>query len=179
MQTRIALRTLLARIQGIDPAEVVLSTGPFGKPELAGDNDDLAFNLSHSGDHSLIAIARGVPVGVDIECNSASVDTEAIAHQFFTPGERSLFETAGAGGRRGRFLAIWTAKEAYAKGLGLGFALDPRAFEVLPVAGGFRILDSTRPEPQWWVRSLGLGGTLVGALASLMPMPRLVWTDSL
>jgi 4'-phosphopantetheinyl transferase len=176
VQTRIALRTLLGRTQGIEPGEVVLTTGLFGKPELAGNYDELTFNLSHSGDDSLIAIARGFPVGVDIERDSTIVDTEAIARHFFTPGERSLLETASPGERRRRFLAIWTAKEAYAKGLGLGFALDPTAIEVRPVAGGFRVFDSTRPKSRWWVRSLRLGHMLVGALASPMPVPCLDWS---
>jgi 4'-phosphopantetheinyl transferase len=171
MQTRIALRTLLGRIQGVEPANVVLKTGRFGKPELAGNHDDLMFNLSHCGDDSLIAITRGVPVGVDIEKDSAVVDPEVIAHHFFTPFERSLLQTAGPSARRRRFLGIWTAKEAYAKGLGLGFALDPTAFEVCPVAGGFRIVDSTQPESLWWVRSVRIGRSLVGALASPMPVP--------
>lgn len=54
------LRELLARYTGEPAADLPLSTGAHGKPRLPpGSHDDLRFNLSHSGDAVLVALARG------------------------------------------------------------------------------------------------------------------------
>src|SRR5438105_11848106 len=54
-----ALRELLGRCLGTDPAQVHFIYNAFGKPELHPEyGGRLKFNLSHSGDLALIAIAR-------------------------------------------------------------------------------------------------------------------------
>ena len=166
VQTRAALRRLIGRLQGIAPDAVAFSTGLHGKPKLASPWRDLSFNLSHAGDHALIAISNEGSVGVDIEQPSARIEMQSIAGHFFTVGERQVLDAAGEAARQSCFLAIWTAKEAYAKGLGLGLTLDPVSFEVRPAIGGFRVFDARHPVPPWWVRSIRFGDTLVGAVAT-------------
>ncbi len=64
-----ALRELLGRYLGTDPGQIRFTYNAFGKPELHPDfGDRLKFNLAHSGDLTLIAIARDADVGVDVEC---------------------------------------------------------------------------------------------------------------
>lgn len=64
---RWALRGVLGRYLGQEPAEIVLRLGERGKPMLAGDRESLRFNLSHSGQLALIAVASEREVGVDVQ----------------------------------------------------------------------------------------------------------------
>ncbi len=64
---RWALRSVLARYLGGDPAAIELSLGERGKPHLADPGATLRFNLSHSGELALIAVAEGREVGVDVQ----------------------------------------------------------------------------------------------------------------
>src|SRR6266849_1484908 len=57
---RSSLRTILARYLWTQPAELDFCLNAFGKPHLAGGQDKLGlrFNLSHSHDLALLAVAR-------------------------------------------------------------------------------------------------------------------------
>lgn len=99
-----------------------------------------------------------------------------IAGHFFTAGECQVLKAAGEAARQSCFLAIWTSKEAYAKGLGLGLTLDPTSFEMRPIPGGFRVFDASRPVQPWWVRSIRFGDTWIGAVATPYCVPsQMVW----
>src|SRR5712691_3763043 len=57
---RSSLRTILARYLWTRPAELKFGINPFGKPHLAAGPDKLGlrFNLSHSHEIALLALAR-------------------------------------------------------------------------------------------------------------------------
>ena len=74
------LRALLAAYTGADSRELRFEAGPHGKPRLAGE-ERLRFNLSHSGDVALYAIALEREVGVDVELPRRAVDHVAIARR--------------------------------------------------------------------------------------------------
>ena len=59
------LETVLARYTGVDPGSLILELTPQGKPVLPGSR--LRFNLAHSGEVALVAVARDRDVGVDVE----------------------------------------------------------------------------------------------------------------
>src|SRR5205809_4227255 len=60
------LRDRLGRYLGTDPGQIRFVYNAFGKPELHPEfGSRLTFNLAHSGDLALIAIARDAWVGVD------------------------------------------------------------------------------------------------------------------
>src|SRR5215469_963989 len=63
--TRAALRTLLGRFLAIEPHQIHLNYGPYGKPELP-ETENLRFNVSHSGQLAAIALTRGCDVGIDL-----------------------------------------------------------------------------------------------------------------
>ena len=71
---RARLRTILARYLDMAPAAIELVVGEHGKPALAGDGRGLEFNLSHTDDLALYALARGRAVGVDAERVRADLD---------------------------------------------------------------------------------------------------------
>lgn len=78
----------------------------------------LHFNLSHSGDLALIALAP-VPVGVDLERDTPA-DAQALAQAWFTPAEQAQLAQG-----KDDFLTLWTAREAVLKAMGTGLSGEP------------------------------------------------------
>jgi 4'-phosphopantetheinyl transferase len=122
------LRELLADHLGGSPQSITLTSNEFGKPFLAGS--DLRFNLSHSRNIALIAIARGGELGCDIEARDPSFPSGDIAEAFFSPNEARAFREIEAAHRVEAFFNCWTRKEAYIKARGLGVSLPLDSFEV-------------------------------------------------
>ncbi len=165
------LRRLLGQCLGTAPDRLVFRNGPFGKPELV-DSDDrrrLQFNLSHSGELVLVAVARGRSVGIDVEEIRSEVPAAAIAGRFFSPRENAALAALDEPRRRAGFYTCWTRKEAYikARGEGLSLALDRFDVSVDPDAPA-RLL-ATRPDPaearRWTLADLEVGRGHRAALA--------------
>lgn len=115
---------------------VSLESGPYGRPRLAGgaarlDPDGrLDFNVSHSEGHVLVAIARGVRVGVDVQVPREGTDALAIAQRYFAPVEAESIAALEGEKRTRAFYRMWTGKEAYAKAVGAGLQISLASFEV-------------------------------------------------
>lgn len=116
-----ALRAILGGYLGAPPLDIEISTGPKGKPALASSASGLHFNVSHSGDWGLIAIARS-DVGVDVEQVRPTRASERLADRFLTAGERSLLESRVVSHGDTGFFMIWSRKEAYLKAVGVGLS---------------------------------------------------------
>ena len=117
-----ALRRLLGAYLGVPPADVELTSDPNGKPHLASGHDvtDLRFNVSHSGDLALVAIAAGCEIGIDVERVHKVGQMEQIARRFFHPAEAEAVLATPEAERNAAFLRCWTAKEAILKAIGTG-----------------------------------------------------------
>ena len=136
--SRAALRELLATELEIDPAEVRLKLGEHGRPGLdaSSHSSDLDFNLSHSGELALIGVTRGLRIGVDVERLRPGRDPLRVAGRYFSPAEVAAVKAFPAGERPEAFLRYWTAKEALAKGLGLGLQAPWGELELVRRPGG-------------------------------------------
>jgi 4'-phosphopantetheinyl transferase len=136
------LREVLGRALGIAPEAVALRYRPHGKPELdpacAPLAGELRFNLSHSGDRGLIALAR-VEVGADVE-RMKPRRTDDIARRFFAPGEKQRLFALSAAEREQAFFRLWTCKEAFLKVTGEGLSRSTRSYEVEVGPDGARLL---------------------------------------
>jgi 4'-phosphopantetheinyl transferase len=131
-----ALRVVLGRYLGMDPAAVKLTVRPpavpagtaaaptkpalLGRERVADAAGDLRFNLSHTAGGALIAVAMGREIGVDIERSRPIEDMEAMAHTIFSEGELAPWFELPEGDRLESFYRVWTRKEAYLKAIGLG-----------------------------------------------------------
>lgn len=119
-----ALRRLLGVRLGMAPAAVPLGVDVHGKPALRLPEPELVFNVSHSGDAGLIALAPAAAIadiGVDIE-QCRPVDAPALAATAFSHAECAWLDDCDDDERLDRFYALWTAREALAKATGLGIA---------------------------------------------------------
>ncbi len=81
-----------------------------GKPYL--ENNELYFNISHSGDYCVIVISDN-EIGVDIQKLSYK---PKVAKRFYNKKEQELATNEV------EFTKIWTIKEAYVKKLGIGLS---------------------------------------------------------
>jgi 4'-phosphopantetheinyl transferase len=109
--SRWALRVVLGLYLERKPAEIELRFGSRGKPMLADPDAPLRFNLSHSGELALIAVAGEHEVGVDVQ---------------------------SIGAKPAEFYADWTRREAIAKchGVGLGMPLPDAPVTVADLDAG-------------------------------------------
>ena len=121
------LRRILANYVDEDPRALRFEAGEHGKPSLVGH--DLHFNLSHSYDYALVAVA-GEEVGVDIERIGPVDDLPRLAQKSFSAAEIETLEALPAAQRNEGFFTCWTRKEAVIKALGEGLSHPLDAFDV-------------------------------------------------
>lgn len=107
-RARSSLRLILSMYAGDDPFRLGFTYGPHGKPALLPFSD-VEFNLSHAGDWAMIAVARSVPVGVDIERIRPNIEMAPLLER--------LGETDLPTGRQELYQA-WTRREARSKAIG-------------------------------------------------------------
>lgn len=162
-----ALRCLLARYVGAKAAGVQFAYGPHGKPALTGE-EALEFNLSHSGDLALCAVARRRALGVDVESLRTIEEAEGIAERFFAPGECAALRELPPPARAETFLRCWTCKEAYLKARGEGLMAPLDGFEVTFAPGepamGLRVPGEPQEALRWSLTALSPAPGYVGAL---------------
>lgn len=166
--SRGTLRRLLSSGLGVPPDGVELVEGPHGKPLLAGARGP-RFNSSHAGDWIAHAISRAVDPGIDVERvrdDLARLDDFRAA---LTPFEYRRLAALPAAGRRDEMAAVWVAKEACLKSLGMGLHREPSSIEVsTPLDGSpWRAIDpSLGPgAAAWRLRPLDFGVGYAGCLA--------------
>ena len=125
-------RILIARCLGINAINVSFKCGARGKPCLASDpcKTSRKFNISHSGDYVLVALAYGRDLGVDIERIRKDFDPDVIAERFFSKCERRSLAALPQSAKHNAFFACWTRKEAYVKARGDGLNLPLEEFDV-------------------------------------------------
>lgn len=147
---RAVLRQVVGECLGCDGASLVFRYGPKGKPELDGPHGGgLHFNLSHSGGVGLIAVAKGFPVGVDVERLGRKSDVQQIAKRFFTADESARLEALPEGERASAFLNLWTRKEAWLKAMGGGVGEGLNRVEVTFLPGEPARVLRVADEPVW------------------------------
>jgi 4'-phosphopantetheinyl transferase len=170
--THAALRTLLARYTGASSCNIQFFIGPQGKPALP-TGDMISFNLSHSGELTVIAISSPAQLGVDIERLRPIRDAREIARFYFTPGEEAALAAVPQEHMNKAFMTVWTRKEAFVKALGGGLSIDLQRFEVSIATEHpalLRARDSTVSTSSWSLVHLEPAHGYVGAVATDGPV---------
>ncbi len=159
---RASLRSILAGYLSGPAGELRFHYGNHGKPRLAPERNprDLRFNLSHSHERAVLAVATGGEIGVDIERLRDNIEFTRLARRFFSRREADMIDDLSGPELRRRFFQIWTAKESYIKavGAGLRLPLDQFAFEIRE--GAPPTLVETRHDPaeirRWTFQQLAM-----------------------
>ena len=157
--TRGVLKTLLGRYLHLPASEIAFTENEFGKPALAGD--PLQFNVSHSGDYSLLAFAKDAPVGVDVEHIRSRRVVDDLAQRVLSPAEYGRFMALRDADRKQTFFEIWTLKESVLKGIGSGLSVAPECLEISFFPDSPRLLSAdTELIPdvsEWTLQSICIG----------------------
>jgi 4'-phosphopantetheinyl transferase len=167
-----ALRFLLAGALEAEARTLSFSVSAFGRPSLAGAQAGrLDVNLSHSGEHALVALSPTGRIGVDIEVPRPMPDALRIARAHFHPREVAALEAHGSDGEAA-FYACWTAKEAFVKAVGAGLSRPLNRFAVaVPPAPAalLEVDDADGPASAWTMAALAPAPGTVGAVALAIP----------
>ena len=173
-----AVRQILGQYVGRPPSALRIEVRPDGKPYLAGHGrgNDLRFNLSHSGDLAVLAVAAGLEVGVDVEQIRRISGFDRMVQRCLERTEQDRLLTSPPEERERHFLRYWTHKEAYLKTFGVGLRrrlqdvvvdLDAPAYwrivshaELFPTAAGVSLVEMT------------VGDQFVGAVAWASAAPQ-------
>ena len=157
--SRITLRLLLGQYSGIEPSLVVFGKQPGHKPFLQNpEGKHLRYNISHSGDLLLIAIACS-EVGIDLEHIDPGFSFEEVLPVCFSATESAYIQMS-----RPLFYKLWTRKEALRKATGMG--IDDQLYMVPCLDGVNRVDESViGSEMNWVVSSFGAGQQYVASLA--------------
>lgn len=167
------LRDLLGRYLGTHPGQIRFVYNAFGKPRLGPEfGSRLRFNLSHSADLALIAIAADADIGVDLEYIRAQPDYAEIARRFFSAAEVDHLHRLPSHLHTQAFFGCWTKKEAYVKACGEGLAIPLTSFSV-PLTTGpahtpvdlYGASRDTAPARRWSLYTLQPAPGYIGALA--------------
>ena len=166
---RSALRTVLGRYLNLPPGSLEFGQTEYGKPFLTNpEAAGVLFNLSHSGEVALIAVAREREVGVDVEFMRADFATNEVAEHFFSVAEIYTLSGLGPQLRTQAFFNCWTRKEAYVKARGEGLSMPLDVFDVslapdVPAAMLSNRVDESEPS-HWIFQDLQIASDYAGAL---------------
>jgi len=133
------VRAWLAEELGLPGDAVPLARDARGRPRLAGALAAFDVSWSHSGEGLLIALGKGVDVGVDLERAQPRPRALELAARFFHPDEHAWLRALPEPDRNEGFLRLWCAKEAVLKAHGRGIAFGLDKFGLGDIDGGLRM----------------------------------------
>jgi 4'-phosphopantetheinyl transferase len=165
------VRCLLGQLLYIRPSVLRFCYNAFGKPSIcaAQNRRDLQFNISHSGDLIMVALAVGCQIGVDVERVREDLEIEGIAKYFLSTREQANLAALSSDQRRLGFFRCWTRKEAFIKARGEGLSLPGHLFDVTLNPAEPAELLATRPDSsevsRWVIRDVDAGVHYMAAIA--------------
>ncbi|QHS56283.1 4'-phosphopantetheinyl transferase superfamily protein [Mucilaginibacter sp. 14171R-50] len=153
-------RILLGSYLNRPPAGLQFVLGENKKPHLVSrEGNIIHYNLSHSGDWILMAVAT-LPVGADVEYVDDAFPYHDILPDNFSPDEIAYIGQ----GNPARFFTLWTRKEAILKatgqGLGEHLAVTPSLNGEYPLPKGLSGADEN-----WQLNTFPVHDNYTGSVA--------------
>ena len=159
--SRAALRTILGKYLNLTPEAIEFESGLNKKPFIKnGNQNNLHYNLSHSGDIILLAVCDS-EIGADVEFINHNFGYREVLADNFSPGEINyITETDSIH----RFFKLWTRKEAVTKATAQGLDCDLRS---LPGLEGTTVVADgiIASNEDWVINSFNLDTQYVGSVA--------------
>jgi len=145
------LRQILASYLDLAPNAVRFGYTGNGKPYLL-PHSELHFNVSHSAETLVVAVARDRQLGVDVEVLPLDAADDGVAKLVFCAPERAALEAADPTESSQVFARLWTRKEAYIKADGRGMTLRLDHIDIEQLPDGVLLY---QPQSGGWTRSPG------------------------
>ncbi len=160
------LRQTLAGYLHVEPVSLQFAVGEYGKPALA--DGALHFNVSHTADFLLIAIANFADIGVDIEAIKPCRNLDNIAQRCFSRREYECWRSLPDGLQTQAFYRLWTKKEAFVKATGRGIAMGLERCEIgLDADGQLQAIPNEYGSAaDWMARELTVDVSVCAALVT-------------
>lgn len=165
---RSRLRLILSHYLRLSPQALQFQYSQTGKPSLV-EQPHLCFNLSHSHQLVLYAVAWNREVGIDVEKIRSNCECESIAARFFSAPEQSALNQLPSELKIQGFFNCWTRKEAFLKAIGKGLTLPLDRFAVsLASDEPARLLwaDWELSPDEWSISNLDVGPEYAAAVAA-------------
>ena len=172
--THTALRMLLAGATQLNAETLRFSAGHQNKPTLSNAQQySVTFNLSYTEGRSLIGVADGAAIGVDIEWSRRPIVIDDMLAACFSPNEIDYI-TARQHDMHYRFFTLWTRKEAILKLTGEGIGEHLPFFEVMDgTSFAEKKIIGGNPPDRVYLYSFHIGDGYVGCYATTESLDRL------
>ncbi|MBY5338588.1 4'-phosphopantetheinyl transferase superfamily protein [Rhizobium leguminosarum] len=134
------------------PSKLTFASASGGRPELVSPSSaPFRFNLSHADGLVGCVLTQKADCGLDVE-QIGRVDYRHLMPTVLAPEERSALLGLAEADRPGRFCEIWTLKEAYLKGRGLGISYPIRNISFSGFDGNrlCRVVGDERDDGSTW-----------------------------
>ena len=164
------LRKLLALTLKESPERIKIKKAEHGKPYLV-DYPDVAFNLSHTADLALIAVARQCRLGVDVEICKPRHNLSGLVAKCFAEEEAVFWQQLPESEKIQAFYQFWTKKEAFVKATGYGIVLGLNRCVINPQKQTtfLSVPDSCGSAAAWHTLDVDLGQGICGAVVADKP----------
>lgn len=172
-----ALREILSRYLQQSPETITFSYTDKNKPYIS--DHPIQFNLSHSHQLVVIAIANTHPVGVDVEyIGKETHEALDIAKRYLAKEEYQQLIALPSQQQHRAFLDTWTRKEAFIKsvGEGLSYPLNEVVVNVPPLPAVAKLTKPSHSEESTWhLQTLDVPEEYVGTVAVTNCCPTLIY----
>lgn len=158
---RATLRILLGRYLKADAKQIIFEVGHNKKPYVK-ENNNLHYNVSHSGNYILIALSNS-ELGVDVEQPDPDMNYEEIMHVSYSKPEANHVKASADPLQV--FYTLWTRKESLLKATGKG--IDD-ALKFIPSIDDAHatMYNTIGSEKDWIVQSFQINSNHIGSIAS-------------
>ncbi|WP_339704461.1 4'-phosphopantetheinyl transferase superfamily protein [uncultured Kriegella sp.] len=119
--------------------------GDYGKPKLKNSNT-IHFNVSHSNEMIVLAVAQDTQVGVDVEYRNDTINLMEIANTVFTETEIEFLNSLQNKEVSQGFYHLWTRKEAFIKLSGYGLSMPIALPKISVLKDQVELLDKVSPK---------------------------------
>jgi 4'-phosphopantetheinyl transferase len=154
--------------------------GAHGKPRLCDAAEPIEFSVSHSGNQAVVAVTRGIPIGVDVEQILVRRESAGFINNVLSSSEQEALAHVPEPGRPSALARYWTRKEAILKATGDGLAVAPNSVTVTAPQEPPRLVSWTADPPlaiTIHLHDLHPGPEHVGCLAVQGVLVRVVERD--
>lgn len=164
--SRALLKMLIGGIFNLEADTIQIIPGPNKKPIIKNSDASAHFNISHSGDWLLIAIAS-TEIGIDIERTDRSHHFDDIIEHSFSEPEKNMLNASLE--KLYGFYVLWTRKEAISKATSKGITDDYRRTTCLD---GVNTIAASiiQSEKDWNLMSFEVDETHVATIAYPPPL---------